>query len=77
VAEETGLIVPIGAWVMRAGLPADRRLAARRAAADDGGDQPVGPPVRDAGLIDTVRRALRETGVPAARWNWSSPRPWR
>ena len=34
IAEQTGLIVPIGAWVARGGLPPGRRLGAHASTAD-------------------------------------------
>ncbi len=63
LAEETGLIVPIGAWVLREacrwatfigiehGLPVSVNLSARQFA--------------DPKLVETVSQALRETGLPA------------
>jgi len=67
IAEETGLIVPIGAWVIeqacaqiaawrQAGLPAfgvSINLSARQ--------------LGDAGLVDTVREALHRHAVPPAQ----------
>jgi EAL domain-containing protein (putative c-di-GMP-specific phosphodiesterase class I) len=62
VAEDTGLIVPIGAWVLREG--------ARQAKiwADDGTPcllsvNVSGRQLRDAGFIDEVHRAIAQTGV--------------
>jgi diguanylate cyclase (GGDEF)-like protein/PAS domain S-box-containing protein len=63
LAEETGLIVPIGAWVLREacrwatfigtehGLPVSVNLSARQFA--------------DPKIVETVRQVLRDTGLPA------------
>jgi EAL domain-containing protein (putative c-di-GMP-specific phosphodiesterase class I) len=62
-AEETGLIVPIGAWVLRTAL---------RAAADWPGDVRVAVNlspyqlIRDD-LVETIEAALGETGQPGSR----------
>jgi diguanylate cyclase (GGDEF)-like protein len=62
-AEETGLIVPIGAWVLRHACaeamhwPDDMKLAVNLS----------GVQFRNASLVRTVRRALEETGFPAPR----------
>ena len=66
VAEDTGLIVPIGAWVLRR---ACRQLADWRAAGGPLAELYVTVNVSrrqlaDPGLIGTVRDALAETGVP-------------
>ena len=68
-AEETGLIRPIGAWVLR---EACRQLAAWDAAGIGGGRLQMSvnlSPVqlRDSGLIEAVRDALAENGLDPRR----------
>ena len=68
VAEETGLILPIGAWVLREACRRAQRWQALR---------PAGPPLvvginisarqlSDAGLVAHVRGALRDCGLAPA-----------
>jgi predicted signal transduction protein with EAL and GGDEF domain len=63
IAEETGLIVPIGEWVLReacrtaAGWPADVRVAVNLSAVQ----------FKNRRLFETVQAALRETGMAPTR----------
>ncbi|MFC6670111.1 putative bifunctional diguanylate cyclase/phosphodiesterase [Marinobacterium aestuariivivens] len=65
VAEELGLIVPLGHWVIRESCRAGRLLL------DQGHEVRVAVNLslrqfRDPMLLDTVRQALEETGLPAS-----------
>jgi Amt family ammonium transporter len=69
LAEETGLIVPIGAWVLEESC---RRLALwrTRLSEADGIDVTVnlsGVELRDRGLVDRAAHALDVAGLPAER----------
>ena len=67
IAEETGLILPIGEWVLRAACAQSEAWCRE-------GLQPIGMAVNlsahqlmDPALVDSVRRILRETGMSAGR----------
>ncbi len=63
LAEETGLIIPIGAWVLEQAcrdallLPESVRMSVNCSAVQ----------LRDGNLTETVRRVLASTGLPASR----------
>jgi len=63
VAEETGMIVPIGEWVLRRACRAAMQWPMPVQVAVN--LSPV--QFRDPGLFDVVRDALEESGLPAAR----------
>jgi EAL domain-containing protein (putative c-di-GMP-specific phosphodiesterase class I) len=64
IAEETGLVVPLGAWVLREAcrrshaLGSDRLVVRVNVSARQ---------LREPGLIDVVSEALAESGLPARR----------
>jgi diguanylate cyclase (GGDEF)-like protein/PAS domain S-box-containing protein len=77
LAEETGLIVPLGAWVLRQALldAATWRRGLPQQAAEPGAALPEIPPphvsvnvsarqFRDPGFADSVRQALDSSGLP-------------
>jgi len=68
LAEETGLIIPMGEWALRtacrqlASWADDRRTGELQIAVNVSARQ-----FRESGFIDVVRRALADTGAPAQR----------
>ena len=63
LAEETGLILRIGEWVLRAGLPRGRPLAWRALC----GGEPLARPVQEPAAPASRPRRAAETGLAAAR----------
>ena len=66
VAEETGLIVPIGAWVLAARRARRRRRWVAESSEHDaarGVGQPLGPPARRRRPVSTVEAALDGAGL--------------
>jgi len=74
LAEETGLIVPLGTWVLRQALR-DMARWRRELPPERPGEQPLSGPLhvsvnvsarqfRDPGFADSVRQALRSAGLP-------------
>jgi EAL domain-containing protein (putative c-di-GMP-specific phosphodiesterase class I) len=71
VAEDTGLIVPIGAWVIR---EACRQAAAWRATPVTMRVNLSARQLRDPELTNVVRDASLRAGSRPASCAWSSPR---
>ena len=78
LAEQNGLIVPLGAWALRAACteaarwPGDIRIAVNLSPAQfkqgqSSGDPTSRDPFSRVGLVDTVRDALAVSGLPASR----------
>jgi EAL domain-containing protein (putative c-di-GMP-specific phosphodiesterase class I) len=64
LAEDTGLIVPIGEWVLRTCVFAESALARSGLRADSDGGEHLCATVSRSGLSQTVIRILDETGWP-------------
>ena len=72
VAEESGLIVPLGALGAARGLPPARALERRPADRPPLPDrQSLRPPARRADLAEELDEILRQTGVPPSAWGSS------
>ncbi len=74
-AEETGVIVPLGEWVLRA---ACAQLAAWRARDPAAGSLTMGvnlsgQQISEPGFVGQVERILAETDIPPHRCTWRSP----
>jgi diguanylate cyclase (GGDEF)-like protein len=64
LAEESGLIVPIGEWVLRAACDQNKLWQARGLPPIHVAVNVSSPHFRHSGLLPTVARILRETGLP-------------
>jgi EAL domain-containing protein (putative c-di-GMP-specific phosphodiesterase class I) len=65
VAEETGLIVPLGAWVLRAACTQAQRWRARGLELDTVAVNISTRQFRNRDLVDQVAAVLAQTGLPA------------
>ena len=67
VAEETGLIVPLGRLVLERGVPAGARLGRRGRSRVDVQVNLSARELEDDGLLDTVAAVLADTGIAPSR----------
>lgn len=67
VAEETGVIVGIGSWVIEAACISARELSAQAGTPIQMGINISPRQFRDPDLLRTIRRCIRETGISAAQ----------
>lgn len=67
LAEETGLIIPLGEWVLRQACTQGRRWEAAGLPAFTIAVNLSARQFRHQGLAETIAEVLRETGLPAAR----------
>ncbi|HEY9199820.1 MAG TPA: EAL domain-containing protein [Gammaproteobacteria bacterium] len=67
LAEETGLIVPIGAWVLREACAQAKRWLDSGLVFDRISVNLAGPQIQRGDILETVRRVLTETGLPPGR----------
>ncbi len=67
LAEDTGLIIPIGAWVLREACAQAKRWLDDGLALERISVNLSGPQIERGDILKTVRRVLAETGLPASR----------
>ncbi|MDZ7748987.1 MAG: PAS domain S-box protein [Halofilum sp. (in: g-proteobacteria)] len=67
VAEETGMIVPIGAWVLNEACRAARAWLDAGVGLEHVAVNVAGPQIRRGDLVSAVRQALEQSGLPAER----------
>ena len=72
VAEETGLIVPIGKWVIREACRQARELAEAGLGELQIAINLSPKQFTDPDLVGSIAAILHEENIPA--WNWSSPK---
>ncbi len=67
LAEDTGLIIPIGAWVLREACAQAKRWLDDGLALERISVNLAGPQIQRGDILETVRRVLAETGLPASK----------
>lgn len=67
LAEETGLIIPIGAWVLREACSQAKRWLDSGLSFERVSVNLAGPQIQRGDILETVRRVLAETGLPPGK----------
>ena len=67
IAEETGLIIPIGAWVLRETCAQGKRWLDSGVTFERISVNLSGPQIQRGDILEMVRRVLAETGLPASK----------